>query len=441
MISKSMAAVLVVLLCATVSQAQSVLNETFDTPNYSAGALAGQIASNGQVWTGNMQVATTFGLTGQGAGSPSGYKEAILPLGTTINSGTWRFSGDLVLNATHFTTANYRRADTDVELVKLGLVTDNGGFFFFDTTSTWNVTGRHFIVAGNNGTDVDVHYDVDIDFDNGTGEVSWYKHSDPNAVSIFQIPATLNAGSFVDELFIFSLGTTDGHDNLRVVGSSGPPSGPPTDFSWDTNGSGDWTTAGNWSPARVPGDPGLANHLNHTATFGNAISSQRTVFTDTAVSVRAITFDNTNTYAVTGPGSVNLVQGTASGPPPTAITVNQGSHQFQAIVNLHNNTTVDVDSGATLVFNNALNLNSNTLTKSGDGDMAIRNDLITGGGMVSLQQGTVSGSGTIGGDVTNSGGTISPGNSAGLTTVVPEPNACILALLGSLGIAGYVLRC
>ena len=30
MISKSMAAVLVVLLCATVSQAQSVLNETFD---------------------------------------------------------------------------------------------------------------------------------------------------------------------------------------------------------------------------------------------------------------------------------------------------------------------------------------------------------------------------------------------------------------------------
>jgi len=216
MMSKLMAASLVVLLCATVSQAQNVLNETFDTSNYSAGALAGQTASNGQVWTGNMQVASTFGLTGQGAGSAGGHKEAILSLGTTINSGIWRFSGDLVLNATHYTTANYRRSDTNKELVKLGLVTDNGGFFFFDTTSAWSSTGRHQIVASNNGTDVDVHYDVDIDFDNGTGEVSWYKHSDPSAVSVFEIPATLNAGSYVDELFMFSSGSVNGHDNLSV---------------------------------------------------------------------------------------------------------------------------------------------------------------------------------------------------------------------------------
>ena len=138
---------------------------------------------------------------------------------------------------------------------------------------------------------------------------------------------------------------------------------------------------------------------------------------------------------------MNLVQGTASGPPPNAITVNQGSHQFQAIVNLHNDTTVDVASGATLEFNNRLFLNNNVLTKTGTGSMAVNNILSVGGGTLICGEGLCSGSVTIGGDLTNSGGTISPGNSAGLTTVVPEPNACILALLGSLGIVGYVLRC
>ena len=84
---------------------------------------------------------------------------------------------------------------------------------------------------------------------------------------------------------------------------------------------------------------------------------------------------------------------------------------------LQANTTANVASGATLVFNNALNLNSNTLTKSGNGEMAIRNVLITGGGTVNIQQGTISGNGTIGGDVNNGGGTISPGNSPGVLTV------------------------
>ena len=117
------------------------------------------------------------------------------------------------------------------------------------------------------------------------------------------------------------------------------------------------------------------------------------------------------------------------------------SHQFQAVVNFHAPGTVDVANGATLTFNNALNLNGHALTKTGPGELAINNNLLTAGGTLNCSEGMCSGTGTISGDLTNSGGTISPGNSAGLTTVVPEPNAFILALLGSLGIAGYVLRC
>ena len=76
----------------------------------------------------------------------------------------------------------------------------------------------------------------------------------------------------------------------------------------------------------------------------------------------------------------------------------------------------------------------NTLTKTGAGDLAIRNDLLTAGGSVSLQQGTLSGNGTVGGGVTNDGGTISPGNSVQSASLVPEPATWILFSLGLLSV-------
>lgn len=65
--------------------------------------------------------------------------------------------------------------------------------------------------------------------------------------------------------------------------------------------------------------------------------------------------------------------------------------------------------------------------------MSIRNDLVLGGGTIEIRQGMVSGNGTIGGDVTNDGGTISPGNSVqGNTSVVPEPSSLLLLAAGWL---------
>ena len=82
-------------------------------------------------------------------------------------------------------------------------------------------------------------------------------------------------------------------------------------------------------------------------------------------------------------------------------------------------------------MNNALNLNGNTLTKTGDGELAIRNDLLTNGGTVNVQQGIVSGNGTISGDVTNDGGIISPGNASSVSAV-PEPVAAVSLLVAVL---------
>ena len=98
------------------------------------------------------------------------------------------------------------------------------------------------------------------------------------------------------------------------VDGTDPVDGPNvSEFFWGPNDSGSWAAAGNWDPTGGPpgmGDPNIAPTYD-TVTFGNAITSQQTVFTNSAVSVRDIIFDNANTYAIAGPGSVNLVLATA----------------------------------------------------------------------------------------------------------------------------------
>ena len=119
-------------------------------------------------------------------------------------------------------------------------------------------------------------------------------------------------------------------------------------------------------------------------------------------------------------------------PVGTEATVNvcHGNHEFQAPVSLITETHVTVVGGSTLRFDDVLNLNGNTLNKSGDGDMEIGNDLfgtatdedqrVTGaGGTLNVHGGVVSGNGIVGGEVNNYGGTISPGRSSVLDNGFP----------------------
>ncbi|MCH2131656.1 MAG: hypothetical protein MK179_21155 [Pirellulaceae bacterium] len=251
-----------------------------------------------------------------------------------------------------------------------------------------------------------------------------------------------NVGAGLDDhagLFLGSLSSaipsesTSKWDIWRLEQGVHPIAGgnPITEFTWAAMGAGDWNEMDNWSSPFSGAPP---NSNDETAIFGDSIgSNSRTVFTDSDITVKSIQFQNNlnGSYTVVGAGSINLAPNTAS----SAITVTQGSHEVQAIVNLLADTTVNtIQSGSLLTFTNTVNLNGHTLTKTGAGDIAINNVLNTAGGTVNLTQGSMSGNGSLEGNVNNTGGTISPGSlsdgNVGVVSVVPEPASAMLFWLG-----------
>ena len=179
--------------------------------------------------------------------------------------------------------------------------------------------------------------------------------------------------------------------------------------NWTTDGFGFWDDNANWSTLK-PTTSG------QSAIFGNAISAPSTVVVDTPVTVNSITFDHTVMYVVAGTQSVTL-ESTTSLTLPT-INVSQGTHQFQTVVNLADDTTLDVASSAVLELNNQVNLQGNTLTKTGDGTLEI-NHVLNGGTFV-CAQGTCSGGGALAGSLSVLSATLSPGNSPGRLTVTGD---------------------
>ena len=139
----------------------------------------------------------------------------------------------------------------------------------------------------------------------------------------------------------------------EITYTASPPVTDPTDYEWIKASGGNWNDSTNWSLGYIP-------ESTDSAIFGSAITNPSTVFTETALAVNALRFNNASSYGVAGNGNVT----------PGAIEVVLGDHVFQLPVNLGPSTNVDVATNTSVTFENALNLGGNAATKTGGGDHA-----------------------------------------------------------------------
>ena len=150
--------------------------------------------------------------------------------------------------------------------------------------------------------------------------------------------------------------------------------GPPPNPGWNVDADGSWHDAANWLGA-VPTTSGSV------ANFHGAITQGRVVWANNNITVGTLSFDNANSYLLTGLGTLTLQVPSGSG----AINVQQGTHKINLPMTVASNTTVTVNGGATLIVADPVTVNSGvTLTHAGAGTKLYQSTItvLGGGGVV-----------------------------------------------------------
>ena len=192
------------------------------------------------------------------------------------------------------------------------------------------------------------------------------------------------------------------------------PGGRQTDNYWATtsgDASGDWNNAGNWGSDSKPGTIPNVNSADVTiGTIGahanpNANTGPATVYTNVPVTIRSLTFNSPNKYAVSGAGGITLERDSQSLIDNTAtyVHVAAGSHEIQVPLGLSAaadavNNKVIADATTRLDINNSLDLNGKRLVIQGAGKVNVNSNIdVATTGTVVVSGGNVGGSGRING--------------------------------------------
>ena len=263
-------------------------------------------------------------------------------------------------------------------------VNPNAGPSTFLAFDTDNNVGTGFNIYGLNVVGSEAGYQNDFPFDqrggfnsggiNGAASISPYFATTTDQEYAIPRNATYandNALVFGNTSFTLMLWTDSGVAADTTVGL--PYTFATNSPTWILNGSGDWQNPGNWG-GTVP------NGVGSLATFGNAITSNQTVFTNTAVTVGTLSFDNPNTYVLTGAGSLTLQVASGS----AQVDVLNGTQKVNLPLTIASNTTFNVAAGATLKISDPMTVNAGrVVTQTGAGTVTYESivNVLTGGGL------------------------------------------------------------
>lgn len=176
--------------------------------------------------------------------------------------------------------------------------------------------------------------------------------------------------------------------------------------TWINSTGGSWGDSSNWSA----GIPGSGDDVVFSST-----SAAKTITLGQNRSVRSVTFNSTQTGAVTLSGFVLTLSPSTSGDTTLLVDSASGDHIISSSIQLagQNNQVFDIGSGRVLTIsgNIAGSTTSRSFTKAGAGTLLLTGNANTYSGGTTISAGTVqlSGSGTLGsttGTLTVNGGTL-----------------------------------
>jgi hypothetical protein len=415
------AAGLMLLVCsmgwANVGMAQ--VNLTFESPPYTTGAIVGQ---DGWVYNNYATPAVHNGTADVSSISPLDGAQSLLFTQTSELAGGL---SDISKAAAITVQGGRVGSDLNVSYLMKGTSNPNGAPHAGVYLSTDAANGSSpifakilnggFLVGGTplpgaptlpsyfDDDLLEIRYDVDFDTTSYTLSIFNISFGQPG---VPDYSWTYNYGAFAPEgsnvEYVVDVGAilrsgTISIDKLSLV----PGTGPFMDvLTWANNASGNWNSSASWTPAGIPGTiPG-----RQVAAFGSAITSPQTVYTTTDRTLNRMEFDNANAYAITGAGVISFQADTSQSMPVLpVIQVESGSHQIQTVVSLLDNTTVTALAGASLDFNNEIDLGGKTLTLSGSGDININHSTTGGGTVMNLGTLAAEDGAEIGGDLVSVG--------------------------------------
>lgn len=196
----------------------------------------------------------------------------------------------------------------------------------------------------------------------------------------YMVSATAPVGAAKARVFVGweSGGTSGGAIGVFFddVGLDGPGVAP-TGSTWINDQGGDWNLSANWANGISP------NAAGAEAFFATAITTPRTVYTDTAVTAGTLNFDNSAArYVIGGAGTLTMEVTSGS----AGINVLAGSHKINLPLIFNSSSVISVTGGATLTLADPVLIKSGkTVSRAGTGSLLIQAPLtIESGGTLSL---------------------------------------------------------
>ncbi len=148
---------------------------------------------------------------------------------------------------------------------------------------------------------------------------------------------------------------------------------------WNVAGGGSWFDSGNWTVA--PGAGGIGQQVR----FDDKISAPATVTLDSAATVGAVYFKNTNAYTLAGTATLTLDNGAGT---QSVVSVEAGSHAVAAPVAVQDaGVVVQAPTGTGLTLGGAVS-GTGALVKAGGGELTVSQPSTRTGG-TQIQSGTL----------------------------------------------------